>query len=466
MGEIGCHVASNTGYHVASNSGYWRGLWPEGLVAVWRWRIERVMVHGAPEAVLAHELATAVAGDGHDRPGTPPPVPEIRRFVGYQLLTEVSLTGGIWILYLQDRGLSLGEIGLAESVFHLAPLTLELPTGSLADTLGRKWSLAIGSVLVAVSAVLMLAAHDIWLVLPAMFLNGASYAFRSGAQRAFLYDSLAAGNAQDRFSRVFGKLESMSYIVIAATTWLGATLADVSFVWPYAITIALALGAAWLAAGLTEPERERAEHRGVVRNITDALRLVRNRPRLASLLIFGASYWTLVSCLEMYAQPVLREMGLPTSLVGLVIGGSFVVVAAGSWVAHRVMERGSFQFWTVVMTLAVVAMALGLGSTILVLALVTFVLAEFTTGLFEPTLVDRVNRQVHGPQRATILSIEGFLFSLNMIWVFPLVGWLAEWANWLVAFGSIAALVGVALVVWFVLERRSEAAAAQAGAGT
>jgi hypothetical protein len=43
-----------------------------------------------------------------------------------------------------------------------------------------------------------------------------------------------------------------------------------------------------------------------------------------------------------------------------------------------------------------------------------------------------------------------------MIWIFPLVGWLAEWANWLVAFGSVAMLVAVALIVWLVLERRSE----------
>ncbi|MDP9354893.1 MAG: hypothetical protein M3R02_06345, partial [Chloroflexota bacterium] len=54
----------------------------------------------------------------------------LRRYYGFQLLSEVNLTGGIWILFLQERGLSLGQIGLAEALFHLAPITLELPTGS------------------------------------------------------------------------------------------------------------------------------------------------------------------------------------------------------------------------------------------------------------------------------------------------------------------------------------------------
>src|SRR5688500_10716321 len=86
------------------------------------------------------------AGSGDATPGDASAAASGRlgRFVGYQLLSEFGLTQGIWILYLQDRGYSLGQIGLAESVFHLAPLTLELPTGSLADVVGRKWSLAMG----------------------------------------------------------------------------------------------------------------------------------------------------------------------------------------------------------------------------------------------------------------------------------------------------------------------------------
>ena len=68
----------------------------------------------------------------------------LRHYYGYQLVSEVGLTSAIWVLYLRERGMSLGEIGLAEAVFHLAPITLELPTGSLADVLGQKWSLAIG----------------------------------------------------------------------------------------------------------------------------------------------------------------------------------------------------------------------------------------------------------------------------------------------------------------------------------
>jgi MFS family permease len=411
-------------------------------------------VAGTSPATDLAELGPA-GGLFDSEPGA---TPGLGRFVGYQLLSEVALTSGIWILYLQERGYGLGQIGIAEAIFHLAPLTLELPTGSLADATGRKWSLAIGSLCVALAAALMLAIPDggdaFWLVLFAMYVSGASYTFRSGAQEAFLYDSLAARGAAGGFARFFGRLTSASYVMVAVTVFAGAWLADRSFVWPYALMVGAGLGAVWMAAGLHEPERERSVHRGLLRTVGEALRIVRRKPRLLALQVLGAAFWTVVACLEMYGQPVYRDLGLSTPAIGVLLGGSFVVVAAGTWVAHRVTARGDFRAWTIGLTALVIGGGLALGSGSLVLAVAVFVVMEFGTGLFEPVLADRINRESTAAQRATILSLNGFLFSLNMVWVFPLIGWLAERASWLAAFGAAGALLAAALAGWLVVTAR------------
>ncbi len=383
-------------------------------------------------------------------------VPALGRYYAYQFVANVDLAGGIWILYLQDRGLSLAQIGLAEACFHLAPITLELPSGSLADVLGRKWSLAIGSLLVAVSAALMLAVESVWLALPAMYLGGASYAFRSGAQEAFLYDALAERGTSDRFARLFGRLLSASYLIIAATTWLGATLADRDFAWPYALTVAVGLAGAYLATGLREPERERTEHRSIGRTIVEALRIVRGRPRLAALLGFAAALWTLLALVGLYAQAVLAERGLSTSAVGLVIGGSLLCTAVGSWFAHHLTARGTFPAWTVGAAVAIVGGGLGLGGAALAVAVAAYLLAEFAAGLYEPLLSARVNGELAAAQRATILSLQGFLFSVTMIWAFPLVGWVAGRFGWLAAYAGAGGVVLLLLVAWLLVGRGRE----------
>jgi MFS family permease len=402
------------------------------------------------QAALGEPVAVVV--EGSQAPSVAPP--DLRRYTAYRLIWNVGLTNAIWVIFLHERGLSLAQIGLAEAAFHLAPITLELPTGSLADTFGRKWSLAIGGIMSAIAALVMLAVNDIWLALPAMYLSGAAMTFASGTQEAFLYDSLAAGNSSDRFTAIFGRLLSLSFLIIGITAWLGASLAEISFVVPYALTAGFGLLTAWIALGLREPKREQAPHRSISRTIAESIRIVHGQPGLAGLLGFAALFWTSVTLIELYAQAVLSGMGLTTSLVGLIIGGSFAVVAAGVWIADRVTRRGDFQAWTIGLALLTAAGAIALGSEILMLALVVYVIFEFSTGLYEPLLAARINRDLAPGQRATILSFQGFLFSLTMIWAFPLVGWIAERGGWLVAFGTVAVALFGALGVWLMTERR------------
>jgi hypothetical protein len=327
-----------------------------------------------------------------------------------------------------------------------------------------------------------------------MYLGGASYAFRSGAQQAFLYDSLAETATTVHFPRIWGRLLAVSFLALAVTTWFGAALAggavgnsflgiaqllpfaavsdrltglgerltDQNFARSYVLMIGIGLVVAWLAAGLREPERERTVHRSLLRTIDEALRIVRGRPRLAALLGFAAALWTLLTLIGLYAQAVLKDRGLATSQIGLALAASLVCTAAGSWLSPRLTAGGAFPVWTVGVTAAIVAGGLGLGGAPLAIALLTYLLAEFASGIYEPFLADRVNGEVAAAQRATILSIEGFLFSLTMVWAFPLFGWVAERAGWLIAYAGAGAVVVGLLAAWLVVGRGARAAGSKA----
>ena len=365
----------------------------------------------------------------------------------WELLAEFSFTAGVWIVYLQSRGFSLAEIGLAESVFHLAPVSLELLTGSLADLFGRKWSLALASLCATASALLMLRADSLWVVLPAMYLNGAFYAFRSGAGEAFMFDSLVAQGVADRFTGVLGKLYSAMYLVVAATTWVGGVLADRSFAVPYLLTAAVGAVGFVLAANLREPARERTAHASVRRVFAEAAAVLRGQPGLPMLLVYVAGLWTLSTLVTLYAQAVLSEMGLPPSQVALVIGSTFLFTAAGALLAGRLSDRTGFRRWTLLATAVGVAVALALGSQRLWLVLPVYVVAEFVFGAYEPMVSARVNAGIGSAQRATILSIQGFLFSITMIWAFPLFGAAAGRVGWLAAYAGASAVVLLLLAV-------------------
>ena len=380
-----------------------------------------------------------------------PPGTDLRRFYAFQVINDFSFTAGIWIIFLQSRGFSLAEIGLAESAFHLAPVTLELPSGSFADVLGRKWSMTAGALLISASTTLMFVADSLWLLLPAMYLNGAAYAFRSGAQQAFLFDSLDDEPSGTRFTSLLGRLNSVAYVAIAATTAIGASLAERDYALPFGLAVGVGLAAAFLAAGLREPARPMEGRQGMGGTIAEALRIVRGDRQLLTLVVFAATLWTVSALVHLYAQAVLAERGLSPAQIGLVLSATLFSTALGSWLAGRLTSLRPFRFWTVAATGAIAGSGLLLGGAPLPFALLGLVVAELFAGAFEPMIAQRVNTAITSAQRATVLSVEGFLYSVTMIWAFPLFGWTAERYGWLPAYGVAAGVVVALLGVFLIL---------------
>jgi MFS family permease len=381
-----------------------------------------------------------------------PPGTDLRRFYAFQVINDFSFTAGIWIIFLQSRGFSLAEIGLAESAFHLAPVTLELPSGSFADVLGRKWSMTASALLMAGSTTLMFVADSLWLLLPAMYLNGAAYAFRSGAQQAFLFDSLEDEPLGNRFTSLLGRLNAVAYIAIATTTAIGASLAERTYALPFGLAAGAGLAAAFLAAGLKEPQRPAEGRRGMGGTITEALRIVSGDRQLLALIVFAASLWTVSALVYLYAQAVLAERGLTPSQIGLILSATLFTTALGSWLSGRVTGLRPFRFWTMVATGAIAGSGLLLTGAPLPLALLGLIVAELFAGILEPMIAQRVNTAITSAQRATILSVEGFLYSVTMIWAFPLFGWTAERSGWLPAYGVAGGMVVALLGVFLLLD--------------
>ncbi|MCA9879309.1 MAG: MFS transporter, partial [Thermomicrobiales bacterium] len=386
----------------------------------------------------AATLAAAAAKPGVD----------LRRFYVFQIVNEFNFVSAIWIIFLQSRGFTLSQIGLAESFFHLAPVTLELPSGSIADILGRKWSMAMGALLIAVSTAMMFVADSMWLLLPAMFLNGAAYAFRSGAQQAYLFDNLSGDPGGNRFTNILGKLNAFAYLAIAATSALGATLADRNYAWPFGLTVGFALAATWLAVGLFEPERPQAVRQSMAGAITEALRIVRGDRVLLALITFMAALWTVSALVYLYAQALLSERGMPVAQIGIFLSSSTLITALGAWLAGRLIAWRSFRFWAVTATAVVAGSGVVLAGAPLLAALIGLLLAEFFAGSFEPMVAQRINDAISSAQRATVISVESFFFSLTMVWAFPLFGWSAERWGWLPAYTVTAALAGLVLAAY------------------
>ena len=128
------------------------------------------------------------------------------------------------VLLAQARGLSLFEVGFALGVYSLTIVLLEVPTGGLADSVGRKRVALLAFVLAALYNLAFLLAFSFPALLLAMILYGVSRALSSGALDAWFVDALQAADPQVDLQPALAGAESVSLLALALGTVLGGAL--------------------------------------------------------------------------------------------------------------------------------------------------------------------------------------------------------------------------------------------------
>lgn len=114
------------------------------------------------------------------------------------VLGNLSLTGA-WVAILSARGYSLVEIALAETVFHIISLLFELPSGILADILGRKKMLLVSTIMKIIGNMVMIASCNLFMVCTSIAFCALSYNFASGSGDALAYDSLKLVHKEEQY---------------------------------------------------------------------------------------------------------------------------------------------------------------------------------------------------------------------------------------------------------------------------
>ena len=61
-------------------------------------------------------------------------------------ITNLNMQSAVWVLYLAYCGLNLAQIGFVEGIYHATSIVFEIPSGVVADLLGRKRSMILSKI--------------------------------------------------------------------------------------------------------------------------------------------------------------------------------------------------------------------------------------------------------------------------------------------------------------------------------
>ncbi|MEM9623955.1 MAG: MFS transporter [Pseudomonadota bacterium] len=328
--------------------------------------------------------------------------------------------------FFQSKGLSMQEVFSLQALFGLVVLLTEVPSGYLADLLGRKNTLVVGAVIAALGHSSLLIADGFWTLAVFEILLGLSHSLISGADLALLYDTeLALGQDEETQREVVGKLYG-ARTFSEALAGLGCTA--VLLVAGFNELIYLQVLVGWvpvlLVLRLVEPPGKRLEGDSHVANMALILRYLLQHSPVLRLVVLALSIWSLTTFYAVWLLQKLWEMqSIELAHFGWLWGGLTLLAAlAGRW-AHKVEELLGPRWLLILVGLAPALGYLGmqnLGVVGGVLASTTFFIAR---GLGLVVLRDALNKRVPSEFRATANSIASFGFRGAFVVTGPIVGY-------------------------------------------
>ena len=357
---------------------------------------------------------------------------------------NVNFTNGIWLLFLAFKGFSLFQIGIFETVFHITSLTMEIPTGIIADLYGRKFSRILGILSYFIYITIMILSTNFILIILAFFFCGLSFTFESGSGEALVYDSLIYIKKEDDFMKINGRKEVLYQIAASISLLIGGYIAMISFNLTFEITAIFYFIALIVILLMKETPIQRNNIRKsfkdmMVSHYIKSTKIVFNNKRLLYLIIIGAMMAAPITVLFMYLQNHLSLLGYSYSTIGILLAIHSLFAAVGGVLAYKLekkyKERKILMFIPLLMTISFWLILID------DIIFIPFIILGFLDSIFYVVLGGYINKIIPSETRATALSFSGLMFSVVMIVIFPLIGAIGDRYNLKTSFFILAIII-------------------------
>lgn len=348
---------------------------------------------------------------------------------GYYLLAGLytlaaSVIWGVNTLFLLDAGLTVSEVFIANAAFSAGMVVFEIPTGVVADTLGRRVSFLLSVAVLTVTTLGYVALAQVGAGVVAFsamsVVMGLGFTFYSGAVEAWLVDALRHVGFTGGLDDVFARGQMVTGGAMLVGTVGGGALGQLDLALPYLVravllTVLFVAAVRWmrelgfvprrLGSGAILPEMKQVARAGIRwgwrQRPLRLLTLV--AAAQAGFLSFGFYAWQ-PYLLELLGREAVWVAGVVSALVALALMGGNALV---EYLSRFCGRRSTLMLWA---SAALVAGAIGVGlAGSFWTALVALLVAMAAMGVMGPVRQAYLHELVPSEQRATVVSFDSLV---------------------------------------------------------
>ncbi len=331
----------------------------------------------------------------------------------------------IAVPYFQSKGLSMADVFTLQAFFGLVVLISEVPSGYIADIVGRKSTLVIGAAIAGVGHSLLLFADGFWGLVMFELALGIAHSLISGADIAILYDTeLAMGRGEQAQRQIVGRLYSFRTV----SESIAAFLCTLLLLHSMDLVIWVQAAAGWiplaLALLLVEPPGERLKSDDHLGNMVEICQALLTRSRLLRLIVLALCIWSLTTFYAVWLLQKLWDLqGVPLAHFGYLWAVLCLVAAVSGRYADAVERRFGATPVLVFIGLAPAVGYLGLDGLGVIGAYFAALSFFIARGFGMVVLRNALNSRIPSEFRATANSLTSFGFRGVFVLTGPVVGY-------------------------------------------
>jgi MFS family permease len=354
----------------------------------------------------------------------------INKNYAYAFFKNFAFFSAVLVPFFTDWGhISLFQIQVLQSWFSVWVFVLEVPTGAIADKLGRKYSLMLGALFIAIATIIYGSIASFSVFLLAEFIFAIGYALNSGADQALLYDTLKSQGREDESKKVLGRADAIMLSGMMLAAVMGSVIAarfglNAPSLFT-AIPMFIALGIAWT---IPEPKvHSQSEVLSYLDTIRQGFKTIRHNPVVRTLafdsvIVSAAAYFVV-----WFYQPMMTSLGIPIAYFGFAHATllfSEILVSANFAKLEKIMGEGKAYLKN---SAILVSLSLFLAAVFPHwLTLLGLLVIGGGIGYTRATYISSIaNQHISSHHRATTLSSIGMLRRLALVPLSPVMGWVS-----------------------------------------
>ena len=362
----------------------------------------------------------------------------VKKLFWYVGISSLFFERSIFVLYLIYKGLNLGEIAFFQSTINIAMLVGEIPTGIIADNIGKKKALLMGGILMIIYYLSMLFSDTFVMFVLGAVVFGIGSTFVSGTNTAYLYDLM-----DDKISSVkmLGRLSAIITGAIGLAMVIGGYLQKTS--WESVMWLGVSAQIIGVCILLSLPNIVVRASCSKKIFLYDVFRAFKNKGFLRKALFLLGLNEGIVSSIYILAQAILNQFGMRTEHIAWV----FCIETLLSVVAFSQIETFINKFGrkkVMVVTIAGTALAfLGLNTSKTLVISCLILLISVLNNCYTTVLLDEFNNVIEKDIRATAISCFNMISALFMACIFWSISVIGD--NYIFMFSILGAISTLSL---------------------